>query len=468
MNPNKKSWLFVIILVGLIFRIVWSCLVYSLPFQNPQSTMSKMYVRSAYLILAGEGYAQVLPSSPAQSYLDERIIKPNLVGKKISSKDEYKIPREGLYPEALHPPGTSVLAAAFMKVTDVDGWRSLQILGTIFDIIGIVVIWYLSALLCPAAKWLPFISSLIYAIYPPIVSGVASARETAFVVPLTLLSLYTYVRYYESRKVKYFLFSAAATGAAAYFRPDALLFTAFLSLIHFGEILDKLSLIRVSKFLLRPLVAIGIALIILLPWAIRNYEIFNRPIFTSTSTGCVLIVGLGTHPNPWGFGRSDLDRHTEAKAAGYLNGFDPAADKFFQEKFINAVKSDPLAFTKIVLLRIPMAIAPPYNLGLQIPQESFGKIRAKGEISNNITTLLKSYWPEALCSLSAFLGLVGVFYMYRKIDDRTKLWLILILPYSYVVLVHLFTHMAPYYLLPAISSQIIGLGFIISRLRPVK
>ena len=468
MIPDKKRWLLVIVLVGLIFRIIWSSLVYSPPFQSPYKSMSKMYVRSAYLIVLGEGYSQTLPSSPAQSYVDREIIKPHVEGKNLSSKSEYKIPNEGLYPETLHPPGTSILAAAVMIVTGVDGWKSLQILGIIFDLMGIVLIWYLSALLCPSVKWLPFISSLIYAIYPPLLSVVAAARDIAFMAPLTMLALYNYVRYYQSRKVRYFLLSALVTGVASYFRPDALLFTAFLSLIHVAEILNKPSLIKVSKFFLRPLVAIGVALLLLLPWAIRNHEVVNRWVFTSTGSGCTLVTGLGAFHNPWGFGRSDLDRHKEAQAAGYLDGFDPAADKFFQEKFITAIKSDPSAFAKIVLLRIPMAIAPPYNLGLQIPKESFGEIRARGEVSKNIPNLIRAYWPEVLCSLSAFLGLVGVFYMYRQTEAKSMVWLILLLPYAYVVAVHLLTHMAPYYLLPAISSQIIGLAFIISQLRPLR
>lgn len=468
MIPSKKRWLLVIVLVGLILRLVWSSLVYSPPFKNPQTSMSKMYVRSAYLIVLGEGYSQTHPSSPAQTYIDNEIIKPNLEGKNLSSKSEYKIPREGLFPETLHPPGTSILAAAVMRVTGMDGWKALQLLGTIFDLMGIVLIWYLAALLCPSVKWLPFISSLIYAICPPLLSGVASARDIAFMAPLTLLSLYNYVRYYQSRKAKYFLLSALVTGVAAYFRPDALLFTAFLGLIHVGDILSKPSFSQVGKFLLRPLVAIGIALLLLLPWAIRNHEVVNRWVFTSTGAGCTLITGLGTFPNPWGFGRSDLDRHKEAQAAGYLNGFDPEADKFFQEKFINAIKSDPFTFAKIVLWRVPMSIAPPYSLGLEVPKDSFGQIRAKGEISKNIMILLKAYWPEVLCSLGAFLGLLGVFYLYRVTDDRSMVWLILLLPYTYVVAVHLLTHMAPYYLLPAISSQIIGLAFIISRLRSLR
>ena len=44
---------------------------------------------------------------------------------------------------------------------------------------------------------------------------------------------------------------------------------------------------------------------------------------------------------------------------------------------------------------------------------------------------------------------------------QDDLVLVLVLPYVYVTVTHLFTHMAPYYLLPAVCCQILGLAYLV-------
>jgi len=446
-----------ILALGIILRAIWSVVAFVPPFKDPRTTMSKMYVRSAHLLATGHGYAQVASGSPAQRQLDAVIS-----GAEALPPGERLAP-EGLYPETLHPPGTSLAAAAFILLLKINGWHALQLAGGLADLLGIYLIWRLARALDPGSPLVATAAALIYAVFPPLLAATSSARDIAFMPPLTLLALCAYLKYFRTRRRRWFVLSAVATGVAAYFRPDALLFTAFLGFAHTREFLARPSAAHFLRCLARPIAAMILALLVLLPWAVRNKAAIDRWVFTSTGSGCTLVTGLGTYPNPWGFGRSDMDRDREAKDAGYRGAFDPAADAYFRAKFYDAVRSHPGAFAGILGKRLLMPLAPPYDWGLELKGDlSWGEIRAKGGSPfDNVGYLVQSYWPNMLSSALAGLGLIGMIWWAIRGSWQDDLVLVLVLPYVYVTVTHLFTHMAPYYLLPAVCCQILGLAYLV-------
>ena len=426
--------------------------------------MSKMYVRSAYLLVTGNGYSQVTSGSPAQRQLD------SVISGEIELAPGETITKEGLHPETLHPPGASLVAAALILLLNVNGWHALQVAGGLADLAGIYLVWRLALSLRPESPGLATVAALVYAAFPPLLAATSSARDIAFMSPLSLLALGTYLRYFRTRRRRWFVVSAMVTGVAAYFRPDALLFTAFLGFAHAREFFAAPSVAHLTRCLARPFLATLLAMAVLIPWAARNNSVIDQWVFTSTGSGCTLVTGLGTYPNPWGFGRSDIDRHREAKAEGFRDGFDPAADPFFRKKFVEAVKSHPTEFATIVARRMLMPIAPPYDWGLDLKGEtSWGELRSRGENPlNHASYIIRSYWPNILSSALAALGLVGMIHWALRGEWHPELLLVLILPYMYVIVTHLFTHMAPYYLLPAVGCQILGLAYLATLLFPAR
>jgi hypothetical protein len=253
------------------------------------------------------------------------------------------------------------------------------------------------------------------------------------------------------------------SGIMSYFRPDFLLFCPFLCLIFTIEFFKKPGLNEFLLYAGRPVLVLAISFLMLLPWGIRNHREFGEWIFTSSGAGCTLVTGLGTYPNPWGLGPSDLDRNTEAVEAGYRDAFDVKADPFFRQMFSKAVSEQPAAYLEILARRLIQPIAPPYSWGIQREiGVSYTNFRYNDiSILSSWKPILKNYATDIISAIMMLLGNAGMLMIFFTEKNNKSLRWIPVLAYSYAVISHVFTHMAPYYILPAVFGQLIGLAFLI-------
>jgi hypothetical protein len=431
--------------------------------------MSNMYVRSAYGILSGHGYAQYVPLSPAYNDIINKVISPAFDEGKYPDAGKLNLSNEGAYPETLHPPGWSVLAAALTFITRIPVWFIMQGVTILFDLAALLLFFML------LREWkikesMQRTAVLLYAVFPPLLFITANVRPEGFMSFFILANTLLFVRYYQTRQFRFLLYCGLVSGLMSYFRPDFLLFVPFLCLIFTTEFFRSISLRNFILYAGRPLFILLVTFATLLPWGIRNYREFGQWIFTSSGAGCTLVTGLGTYPNPWGFGPSDADRLDEAVKAGYRDAFDVKADPFFRQMFSEAVAEHPSAFLGILARRLIQPLAPPYSWGIQREEgASFTAFRSKGiSLLSAWTLILRNYWTDMASAILMLLGNAGMIMLFIREKENKILRWVPVLAYAYAVFSHVFTHMAPYYVLPAVFAQLLGLVYLIAWLSKLR
>ncbi|QHT66074.1 glycosyltransferase family 39 protein [Rhodocytophaga rosea] len=429
--------------------------------------MTIAYIRSAYTLAAGIGYMQTHPGSPADLAIEgtngirELESKGIIIDEKFSSS----LLTEGLYPELHYPPGWSIIAAGLHRLIGEPIWLIMQILGIIVDSIACILLFMLVRLLFPAHIQLAWIATILYAVFPPLAYSAVSIRPESFMnlflIVITFFFIKSALAEQESGKWRYYILTGLSIGMAGYFRPDFLLLGPFFTLYFLFT--SGLAIKTILKMFSVGLVILIVSLLILFPWGYRNHKVFHTWNFTSSALGCTLVTGLGTYPNPWGFGPSDLDRAKEAEQAGISTPFNLEADKYFKQVFFQSIQQHPEAYLKILISRCFQPLATPYDCGVNLASKTktYTEIRSAGNLINSIGYIFKAFWPNLLVALMSFLGNVGLVIMLIKKKFSHPVLIILILPLIYNILSHLLIHMAPYYLLPTAFIQLIGFSYLI-------
>jgi hypothetical protein len=355
-----------------------------------------------------------------------------------------------------------MLAAGLTFLTRIPVWFVMQAATILFDLAGLLLLFLLLTEWNQKEK-VRNLALFLYAVFPPLLFITANVRPEGFMSFFILANSYLFVRYYKTRQIRFLLFCGIVSGLMSYFRPDFLLFCPFLCLIFTFEFFKKPGLSHFLLYAGRPVLILAITFAMLLPWGIRNHREFGEWIFTSSGAGCTLVTGLGTYPNPWGFGPSDGSRHSEAVNAGFRDAFDVKADPFFRKMFSEAVSEHPAAFLEILARRLIQPLAPPYSWGIKRESGvSYTKFRFNGiSLLSNWKLILKNYATDIISAVLMLLGNAGMLLLFLKEKNNKALRWIPVLAYSYAVLSHVFTHMAPYYILPGVFAQLIGLAFLI-------
>lgn len=455
-----------IFIIAVIARLIYSILIWSSVCKSPYETMSVMYVRSAFGILIGDGYSQYKPGSEAYNDLNLKVIEPAKKGVSINNLLNEDLSKNGVYLETLHPPGWSIVAAFLTKYTGTNMWKGMQVLTSLVDALCIFLLFRLFALfsfptfITNATLW-------FYALFPPILYNAVTVKPTGFILFFILSISLLFYKYYKLGELKWFLIAALLNGIATLFRAEYLLFLPFLCLLFTGAYVKRINIKTSFIYIGRPILAIALSIFILSPWGLRNLKHFDKFIITSSGAGCTLVTGLGTYPNPWGFGPSDLDRHKESLEAGYTGAFVLEADVFFKDKFFNAIKSNPAAYLKILGRRMIAGLVPAYSWGLVRDKGvSYTKSRSSGKLPKVLSsTFLKNYWSDLISAFLVIPGHLGLILMLFKHQDRSAVGF-LFLAYLYSLLVHVLTVLvAPFYMIPTIYVQLIGFAYFIYFIR---
>jgi hypothetical protein len=188
--------------------------------------------------------------------------------------------------------------------------------------------------------------------------------------------------------------------------------------------------------------------------------------FTSCGTGGVLVTGLAAYPNnPWQFRPHDEGRYADARDQGFDDPWGPAADVYFRRRFREAVLEHPDAALQIIGLRTLEGLAAPHDWGLKPMGEDVrgSEIRKSGAILNRLDTIVTSLWPRIVSALVVMVGNIGCLVAFvRERRRRPLVHLILVAP-AYALLVHVFSHMMPDFLLPGLYGQLFGLIYLLLR-----
>jgi 4-amino-4-deoxy-L-arabinose transferase-like glycosyltransferase len=431
----------------------------------PQSTLSQIYFKEGYAIAAGYGY--VLGNSPKGDAVLDEIYRSVTFDKRTAlpgSAEPLSI--DDIRAELLHPPGMPILVAAVHRTFDTTADLPIQLIGVALDIVSAGIVWWTLRFVFGAR--LALLAGLLYAIFPPF-AYYAVAKEpdgmVTFFVAGTLACTLKATTKDNWHALLWNIIGGVCIGLGGYLRPDYLLVAVVML---FG-------LWAYTRRFWHSLFAVGVmqlvAVLLLTPWAYRNYNICGRLIFTSTSVGGTLITGLGEFDNPWGFGGTDEDRMRQATAQGISSPWDCEGDLYFQGLFFKSIQEHPGAYLMSIVKRLPLVLATPYGFGFQNPwkTQTFTEARESGADRYQVLLrqpwyVLAAYWDYLAMSGFALLCFMATLVMTVKERDKAGIILLLISPYLYSVGTHILTHMEPRFLLPSMFCLMPGLAYVLSGL----
>lgn len=400
--------LHIIILVAFAVRAFWALAGWKTSYIEAQeNSITITYQRSAYLLAFGYGYSQTRIASPAYFELSSTIVSIH-AGKNY----ETQFSEEEIYKTQHYPPAWSIIGAGLFLATQIPVAYVMQALGIGIDIITLLILFQL--FLCFGNERVALRSAWIYALFPPLIAASVSMSPDSFIILFISGIALCFIKYTrgEVTLLKTIFFIGILNGIGALFRPDFILYPAFLSLL----ILFPLTFSKFKKaFLLNTGIGL-ISFLILLPWGIRNKIITGEFSITTTSLGGTLVTGLAALPNPWNLGPTDMDRLKDAQEVGLNKPFEYEADKYFRKKFSEYIADDPGFYLKLIAYRTIYFIAAPYGWGLERhgSTNAFSQARSEGKLFASTLGLLKNYWDIALSLIFNFACYIFIFLMLRK------------------------------------------------------
>ena len=167
----------------------------------------------------------------------------------------------------------------------------------------------------------------------------------------------------------------------------------------------------------RGAVALGIPLLVLLPWMVRNERIFHRPILTNTFFWATVWEGFGEIDNDFGAVLDDRATFAAVRAAhpGVIYA-SPEYDDLLRPRVLEAVRSHPAFLVRLALRRLARGLLlPDDRWGLpaaEDPGRSYAAFRARtgggpaayaaAEPLAVAIKLMKLLWGPVLPGLAVF------------------------------------------------------------------
>lgn len=250
-----------------------------------------------------------------------------------------------LQQQVLQPVGESVVLAGVWKVTG-EHWLPYQLLMIAIDSVMTLVVFYIGLVLFGRRR-AALIGALLYALFPPIAWLSTIPHADIWAVDLTLVITALLLRARAGPHVGRWLAAAGvAVGLGSYFRPGVLLIAPLVALA-------TLSRPRWREALRLGAIPTVIAVLLLVPWTIRNAELFHRFIPVRIGTGQNLWEGLGEIHNNFGAVLDDAATFQQVHAVhpNLVYGT-PAYDSLLFSWGRHAIHEHPGFYAKLVGKRL--------------------------------------------------------------------------------------------------------------------
>jgi 4-amino-4-deoxy-L-arabinose transferase-like glycosyltransferase len=248
-------------------------------------------------------------------------------------------------PQILQPVGEAVVLAAVWKVTG-EHWLPYQLLAIVVDSLMTLLVFYIGLTLFGRRR-AALLGALLYAVFPPIAWLTTIPHADMWAVDFTLLitALLLRARAAPGRFV-WLAAAGVAVGLGAYFRPGVLLIAPIVALatVGRGHWREALRLGAVPTV---------IALLILVPWTIRNANVFHRFIPVRIGVGQNLWEGLGEVHNNFGAVLDDAATYQQVHAVrpNLMYGT-PAYDSFLETLATRTIRAHPGFYVKLMGKRL--------------------------------------------------------------------------------------------------------------------
>ena len=302
------------------------------------------------------------------------------------------------------------------------------------------------------------VAAALSAVFLPTAYLVTSRVADSFMPAFMIGIFYLYVRALQEGGMRWFAATGLALGIACMFRPDYLLYPTFL-------FLGNLAFLPWRRALLGSALLAFATFLAVLPWGMRNLRANGQFNVTTHAGGMSLLQSIGQFPNPYGIVFDDGRMEDMAIEQGFEGIDDPAADRWFKQRFLRIVRENPGLVLGQVARRIPLGLAPLYRWGYDNPHyegHGFYDYARRGwtpreALLREPAAVLRAYWDRIIFGVIALLLLVVQILL--VLDRRTRrVGIVLLLPYLYLFLSHLPIVLGARLLLPAVFAQFIALA----------
>jgi|GEM_PF-7044904 len=361
---------------------------------------------------------------------------------------------KGLVPFIQQLPAYPFLLAITYKIFGQENDIFLQIIQVIFSSLSVFLIFGIAKRFF--SNNIALSSSFLWAIWLPEARISVAALYDAPTVFLVLLASYLFIRAILDNKQIFFVYSAIVVGLASYFRSDPILLPVFFGLALWIYKNDwKMALKKAFLMLF-------IIFVILLPWGMRNYLVFNRFVFTRTVLWQSMWEGFGEFRNPFGAVLSDTVTYQQvSEIYPKIDYGSLEYQEALKQKVISALKTNPAWYGSMLPKRLFFMVFSPRASGgflskileKQFRRQNFletyqklGNIDyAKWLLKNNLRGfLLVIILPGLLQCLFIFTALLGIWITRQQWRKN----LLLLSPLLYFYLSHLPIYWEARYLIP--------------------
>jgi len=258
-------------------------------------------------------------------------------------------------PEVQEPVGESVLLAGLWEITGSERFLPEQILRIVLDALTALLV-YRIALQLFARRRAAILSALFYAVYPPIAWQTISPYVDFWAIDLTIAVLVMQLQATRSpHRWRWLVACGLLAGVSTYFRPFVLLLSAILALLLNMPAGWRSALWRASATTI-------VALILAVPWTIRNYDVYHTFVPFRSGFGLTMWEGFADSPNNGG-GKFDISStiamvHRERPQLAVES---VAWDNFVKHKATELIKQQPLLYLGLVAYRAAEATLVSYS-----------------------------------------------------------------------------------------------------------
>jgi 4-amino-4-deoxy-L-arabinose transferase-like glycosyltransferase len=393
----------------------------------PENFMTNVFFCPGYGICAGYGYvSEGWKENPFKTLSDLKSRVEH--GLHVKPETAPPVDANQYFPEMLHPPGMALLIAAIHWLTGANATLYFEVMGICLDTAAACLFFWMVWEFF--SRRVAFTAGLVYALYPPLAYSSTLHRLPEGIMSLFIMASLVFVlrsaRSTGGRAVRWWVLAGIMGGVSAYLRPN----------YFFVPVAYGFGLLLFTRRFWRSVLAAAtmqvVVIALLFPWAYRNHQLCGRWIFTSTSVGWTLIVGLGAYHNPWGIVGLDEWIAEEAYKQGFYAPESPEADAYFRNLFWDSICSKPWGYVMAVVKRLPMAILAPQETGFKNPYKvsRFKDAIQEGKDSYEVVLskpfyIIKAYWEYLLMAGISVTSLVCSLVM--LIVERRRFGLVFLL-----------------------------------------
>ena len=336
-------------------------------------------------------------------------------------------------------PGLPYVLSFFMRIFGIwEGVAAFRVFQAILQTASLLLVFFIGRKVFNSKVGL--LAVLLNALYIPEIWASNIILTEAIFKFLFLLLIYICIYAVEEKKLGYYIGGGIVWGLSALFRPPVVLFPIVILLMW---IKNKYKISEIIKY---TLIASAIFVMVLSPWWIRNYKLFDKFIPFTMSTGNPMLQGTYINYN---------------EEDGSDNYIDRSPFKYSEDEIENNEVEVGIAKLRMKTLipKEPFKYLYWYTIGKTLYQ--WKDVFYWGDILGFEYHIVKNYHL-----LLVFSAIISMFFYHKKRAQYSS-FLILIYSVVYINCIYLPFYCFPRYVYPVIPLIIIPVSFMLLEIKSI-